>query len=149
VIPSIVGGDSILSVCRQAASEFKEDTWHFASHAPEPIRLLGILEVLKKAALCGKVGVLPIKPVARTRKTILEEVRAANIASSPAPTAQPPQPVCRGASPGGHQPDRAEQTVQSFTGASRKTRTSGRSHLKCFWNFFELEIGEDEFVVFR
>jgi hypothetical protein len=51
-IPSIVGGDSILSVCRQAASEFTEDASHFASHAPELIRSLGILEVLKKSALC-------------------------------------------------------------------------------------------------
>jgi hypothetical protein len=51
-VTSVIGGDSILSVCRQAASEFTEDASHFASQAPELMPLLGILEVLKKSALC-------------------------------------------------------------------------------------------------
>src|ERR1700722_5283600 len=119
-----------------------ETASHFASHAPELVRWPGDLEALKNAGLCELPRVVPIKQIARTRKRFRKLLPVANISSSPAPAAQPPQPACRGALPGGHQPHRAEQTVQSFTGANRKTRISCGGLLNCFWNFYKLEIKE-------
>jgi hypothetical protein len=79
-----------------------------------------------------------MKQKARARKTTRELVPAASIVSSPALAAQPPQSVCRGAFSGGHQPDRAEQTVQSFAGAIGRNENFERMSHQMFLEFLRV-----------
>jgi hypothetical protein len=58
---------------------------------------------------------------------------------------QPPQTVCRGASSGGHQPEEAEQAVQSVSGSKVETRTLAESHLKCFSNLSNSDANLSKF----
>jgi hypothetical protein len=89
------------------------------------------------------MDVLPIIQKAKARKRIRELVPAASIFSSPALAAQPPQPVCRGASSGGHQPDRAEQTVQSFAGAIGRNGNFERMSHQMFLEFLQVRNQRD------
>src|SRR6476660_2395602 len=84
-----------------------------------------------------------MKHKVRARKRTCELVPAARISSSPALAAQPPQPVCRGASSGGHQPDRAEQTVQSFAGAIWRNGNFERMSHQMFLEFLRVRNQRD------
>src|SRR5580658_802610 len=135
-----MGGHSFPSAGGIPAIVGIENAAHLASQAPELIRLPMLFEGLRELALCACVDLPPAKQIAKTIKIAREPVLAADIASSPAPTARPPQPACRGASSDGHQPDEAAQTVQSATGANRETKTYVQGHLKYFWSSHKLEI---------
>jgi hypothetical protein len=92
---------------------------HFASHAPELVRPFGDLEAYRNVGLCEKVVGLQIKHRAKTSKTADELVRAANIASSLAPTAQPHRPSAGKLSRVATNPIKLSKRFKSF-GAKRE-----------------------------